>query len=767
MSDPVARLNAALQGRYAIERELGEGGMATVYLADDLKHERKVALKVLKPELAAVVGGERFLAEIKTTANLQHPHILPLFDSGEADGFLFYVMPYVEGESLREKLDHERQLPVDEAVRIASDVAEALEYAHGHGVIHRDIKPANILLQAGRPVIADFGIALALRAGGGDRLTETGLSVGTPHYMSPEQATGSEHVGTATDTYALGCVLYEMLIGEPPFTGSSPPVVLGKIIAGKLESTTEQRASVPANVDAAIRRALEKLPADRFAGAQEFAKALSEANFRHGEPDTAGSDPVAIRWHPMMAAFAVILVAVGMLLGWTWLAVLTGATESFGPRFLALAASLDVTRPRADLNPTVAFSPDGTKIVYVGSSEGRRLYLQDFSRASGIEPIEGTDGASNPFFSPDGDWVAFVAGDKLKKVSLAGGQPSDLDGVVGAGAFRGGVWGRDGYIYYTPANEAGIWRVTEDGEDAGQLTTPATDYLEFSHRWPELLPGGKYLLFTSCCNGPPRIKSLDLATLDTTLVQMNAFSPRYLEPGYLLFGQRSSLFAARFDPETLEIGTPFPVVPDVVAGNEQLSDYDVSETGSLIYLSGISQFERVLVRIDSAGVSTPLFPGPRFCAPGMSFDPNGQRLAFALRDDQMDIHIYDFDRGTFDPFTSSIYSDFYPLWSPDGNTIAFTSTRNDRFDLWVRPADLGGPPELLYESEHSKWPLSWSSDSKFLAFGVDHPDTGEDIWIYSIDERIAEPLMTEQFDEWSAAFSPDGRWLAYERIGGG
>ena len=234
MTDPITRLNAALEGRYTIQRELGEGGMATVYLADDLKHERKVALKVLKPELAALVGAERFLAEIKTTANLQHPHILPLFDSGEADTFLFYVMPYVEGESLRDRLDREHQLPVDDAVRIASDVAEALEYAHGHGVIHRDIKPANILIQAGRPVIADFGIALALSAGGGNRLTETGLSLGTPHYMSPEQATGDQHVGPSTDIYALGCVLYEMLAGEPPHTGSTPQAVLGKIIAGEL-----------------------------------------------------------------------------------------------------------------------------------------------------------------------------------------------------------------------------------------------------------------------------------------------------------------------------------------------------------------------------------------------------------------------------------------------------------------------------------------------------------------------------------------------------
>jgi len=306
MSDPVARLNAALEGRYAIERELGEGGMATVYLADDIKHERKVALKVLKPELAAVVGAERFLAEIKTTANLTHPHILPLFDSGEADSFLFYVMPHIEGESLRERIDREKQLPVDEAVKITTDLAEALDYAHRHKIIHRDVKPANILIHEGRPLIADFGIALAVGVAGGGRLTETGLSVGTPHYMSPEQATGDQAVGVATDVYALGAVLYEMLVGDPPYTGSTAQAILGKIIQGKLASATEERASVPANVDAAIRKALEKLPADRFTGAQEFAGALGDEHFRHGELATAGESAAVGPWNRLTMAFAAL-----------------------------------------------------------------------------------------------------------------------------------------------------------------------------------------------------------------------------------------------------------------------------------------------------------------------------------------------------------------------------------------------------------------------------------------------------------------------------
>ena len=267
------RLAAALGDRYRIERELGQGGMATVFLAHDLKHDRKVALKVLKPELAAVLGAERFVVEIKTTAALQHPHILPLFDSGTADGFLYYVMPFIDGETLRAKLDRETQLGVEEAVRIATDVADALHYAHTHGVIHRDIKPENILLANGRPMVADFGIALAVSAAAGGRMTETGMSLGTPHYMSPEQATAEKEITARSDVYSLASVLYEMLAGQPPHLGGSAQQIIMKIIAEPVPAVTTLRKSVPANVAAAVARALEKLPADRFASAAQFGAA--------------------------------------------------------------------------------------------------------------------------------------------------------------------------------------------------------------------------------------------------------------------------------------------------------------------------------------------------------------------------------------------------------------------------------------------------------------------------------------------------------------
>ena len=412
MSDPVVRLNTALKGRYAIERELGEGGMATVYLADDIKHERKVALKVLKPELAAVVGAERFLAEIKTTANLQHPHILPLFDSGDADGFLFYVMPHVEGESLRERLDREHQLPVDDAVRIASDVAEALEYAHGHGVIHRDIKPANILIQAGRPVIADFGIALAVAQAGAGRITETGLSLGTPHYMSPEQATGDRDVDPRSDVYALGCVLYEMLAGQPPFSATTAQAVLVKILTADAPSITSERRTVPPHVGHALARALEKLPADRFTSAAEFAAALADERFTYRarartasttttqEPAVATPLTRPTPWHQDFRFVASVLIGATMtaLAAWGWLRP--------PPQLPATRSVIDLGDISLAVADGIIVSPDGSRFALAGMVDGQRsLYWRDAAEES-FRVIPGTENVGlGAAFSPDGDWI--------------------------------------------------------------------------------------------------------------------------------------------------------------------------------------------------------------------------------------------------------------------------------------------------------------------------------------------------------------------------
>jgi serine/threonine protein kinase/tetratricopeptide (TPR) repeat protein len=304
VTDLLARLQDALADRYRFERELGQGGMATVCLAQDLKHQRPVAIKVLKSELAAVLGAERFLREITTTANLRHPHILPLYDSGAAAGALFYVMPYVEGESLRDRLRREGQLPVDEALRLTREVAEALEYAHGQGIIHRDIKPENILLERGHAVVADFGIARAASTAGGDKLTETGLAIGTPAYMSPEQATGERDLDARSDLYALGSVLYEMLAGEPPYTGPSAQAIIAKRFREPVPRVSTLRETVPPAVETALTRVLAKSPADRFATAGEFARALTA--------DAAGRPaPVPVTSRTLRRGIAVGLTVVG------------------------------------------------------------------------------------------------------------------------------------------------------------------------------------------------------------------------------------------------------------------------------------------------------------------------------------------------------------------------------------------------------------------------------------------------------------------------
>ncbi len=368
MSAGFDRLTAALADRYRIERELGAGGMATVYLAHDLKHDRQVAIKVLRPELAAVIGAERFLSEIKTTANLQHPHILPLHDSGEADGFLFYVMPFVEGETVRDRLGREKQLPVDEAVRITTEVAAALDYAHRHGVIHRDIKPENILLHDGSALVADFGIALAASKAGGTRMTETGMSLGTPHYMSPEQAMGEREITARSDIYALGCVLYEMLVGEPPFTGPTAQSIVAKVMSEKPSSIRRARERVPLPVEAAVLTALEKLPADRHATAAAFAESL----IRPVQPGVLAGAPGGRPWLADPRSWLALAVAVLSVT-----AVLVLLARDRGGNMDLTGMSVEQNTFGQEAIFVARWAPDGKTMVYSATAHGTipRLYV--------------------------------------------------------------------------------------------------------------------------------------------------------------------------------------------------------------------------------------------------------------------------------------------------------------------------------------------------------------------------------------------------------
>ena len=765
--DSVTRLNAALTGRYEIERQLGQGGMATVYLAQDLRHKRWVALKVLKPELAAVVGAERFLAEITTTANLQHPHILPLYDSGEADGLLFYVMPHVQGESLRERLAREHQLPVDEAVRIATNVAEALDYAHAHGVIHRDIKPANILLQAGKPVVSDFGIALAVSAGGAGRLTETGLSLGTPHYMSPEQATGDLHVGPATDIYALGCVLYEMLVGEPPYTGSTPQAVLGKIVTSDPEPVTKNRRSVPLNVDAVIRKALEKVPADRFASAAELARALGDRAFRHGVVAMAGGRQRS----PWRAA--AIAGATGALLG--ILATAMVLERASGPESATVMRFVLATEGRerlvtSSLGQDVAMSPDGRHVVHVGVTEDGRpqLYLRSIEQEYAV-PVPGAEGGEMPFFSPDGAWIGFVDAVErtlVKRVPMAGGPvesvgrlPEPIVSIAGA------TWSDDGRIIVGTGAQFGLFQIPAGGGAAERLT-------QGPHHWPSLV-GTDAVLFMNHAPGL-NLAVLDLSTGEIRDLGIQGTNPLFVSTGHLVYvGGDGSLQAVPFDAEALEaVGAPVVLRggldTKIAEGGASMA---VARNGHLVYTSGFSAGRGMnLVRLARDGSRTPLttLPGTPWYP---RFSPEGGRVAYGMAMDvgaagESDLWVYDLVRGSSTRVTFAGDNRYVPTWTPDGRFLTHSDATGETNRVLSTAADGSGAVDTLLPADGRRFPTSWSPDGSTLAIYVGPQGTAtntRDLAIVRLGSGAAseEPLVATPFAERGGAFSPDGRWLAY------
>jgi len=754
MTDPVARLNTALEGRYSVLSEIGEGGMATVYLADDLRHERSVALKVLKPELAAAVGPERFLAEIKTTAGLQHPHILPLHDSGEADGFLFYVTPYVEGESLLQRLDREGQLPVPEAVRIASDLAEALDYAHRQGVIHRDIKPANVLLADRRPVVSDFGIALAVGAAGGRRLTETGLSLGTPRYMSPEQVTGDRQIGPRSDIYSLGCVLYEMLTGQPPFTGRTAHAILGKIISGEPAPVAEQRPSVPQNVDAALRRALEKLPADRFDTAREFAGALADPGFRHGAP-TGAARPGPWRWLAVCASGTA--VALGLALGWI---------IGHPPHRTAIRVSVEALEGQS-YSGGVVLSPDGTFLVYSAFdsvSETSRLWLRRWN-SLGAVPLEGTSGAISPAISPDGNAVAFSSPAGVRVVSLQGGELHTL----AQGSLAGTAWSADGRWVYFADLFTGLKKVPVQGGPVEVVTVVDSSAGERGHADPQALPGGQALLFAVVDQQGPWVAVTDLKTREVKRL-IRGTSARYSASGHLLFiDDEGALLAAPFDVDKLGLGgDPLPVAHGLAMANPPRGFFTISATGTLVYLAGGFGDASTPVWVDRGGAPVAIDPawrlGGNACCPALS--PGGDRLSLAVQnpDGRYDIWMKRLDDGPLSRLTFEGTVNRPTAWLHDGQALTFISTRNGGGDLWIRWVDREDSGELLLDREDALSDGFYSPDGEWLVFReVDRERGVSGIYALRPGMRGVPRVLVErgEFSVHSPALSPDGRWLAY------
>ncbi|HEY6207520.1 MAG TPA: protein kinase [Gemmatimonadales bacterium] len=758
------RLKAALADRYRIERELGAGGMASVYLAHDVKHDRKVALKVLRPEVAAILGAERFLKEIKTAANLQHPHILPLHDSGEVDGVVFYVMPFVEGESLRDRLTREQQLPVDDAVRIATEVLDALDYAHEQGVIHRDIKPENILLHAEHALVADFGIALAAsRSEGATRITETGMSLGTPGYMAPEQAMGERALTPRADIYAIGCVLYEMLSGEPPFVGPTAQAIIARVMTEEPRALTLHRHTIPVHVEAAVRRALEKLPADRFESAGAFARALADPGFTgstriHVHPASRGIRPPARL--ALLASMGLAGVALGA--SGVWLSRGHAASSTASLRFYLNSDSL------RNIGGNLALSPDGTVLVYRANTPSGSLLFQQRLSELDPGPIPGTeDAAEDPggiFFAPDGATIGFNAGTSIKRVRLDGSELATVTPLTES--FAGATWGPDGTILYATYPEGRLYRV---GAQGGSPTPVGVQHVggDLVLMSPQFLPGGRELL---CVNyrRPARIGVLSLASGNFKPL-VTGLSPTYVPPGYLVFGTLDGsvmvqpFVASRGDTT----GPASRVLENLSTAFDALAAYSMSASGVLAYAP--RSFGAVLRLLQRDGSGRTLSSGRRFWVP--RFSPDGRHIVYGAYGgaNWADLWSYDLQTNTDQRLTSGgqegrDYND--PVWSPDGRRIALSAVDSIGLPgkgLYLMPSDATSPPALLLDRPGDQWPSDWTRDGKSLLFTEVPPNGPRSIWLVRTSGPAEpQPIVKTPYNAEGGRLSPDGRWLAYD-----
>jgi eukaryotic-like serine/threonine-protein kinase len=755
-----ARLAAALADRYRLERELGAGGMATVYLAQDLRHDRKVAIKVLKPDLAAVLGAERFLTEIRTTAALQHPHILALFDSGEADGFLFYVMPFIDGETLRAKLDRERQLGIDESVRITREVADALDYAHRHGVIHRDIKPENILLHDGRPVVADFGIALAVSAAAGGRMTETGLSLGTPHYMSPEQATAEREISARSDIYSLGCVLYEMLTGNPPHTGATAQQIIMKIVTEEAVPVTRLRRSVPAHVAAAVATALEKLPADRFTSARAFAEALANPAYRR-PADTAAAaaamtagrawDP---RTWPVPARVAVLAAAALGALG-MWVPATRPGTA---PVELAPVMAVEVADSMG-WGTSFAVSVTGA-VAWLTWNEGIRVRPAGALESRILEgPVLAARYADIYIdFSPDGESLVYTDGPVVRRIPVTGGTPAVIaEGIIA----RGVLWGEDDHVYLPVSASAAapatyVLRVPASGGAVDTLLT-ADGFGTVA----TLLPGLRTLLVAM--DGD--VVAVDLESRDTLTVLSNATNPQWSPTGHLVAFRDGNIIALPFDPVRVRaLGAALTIADSVSGFAGPDNAFRLSRAGTLVYLRGADPAARWRIALVAPSGDVEQLPLPATEGFGQ-LSPDGRRLAYIRARHQ--VWVFDLEVGTHRQLASGTASTLSPVWSPDGTRIAFSADRPGYPRAHIFAQDVNGDTAVTHlggASGTTSRPDQWLADGTLL-FTTGSPS---DIYRLQADSSTTPiPVLNADWREEFPRVSPDGRWIAYWSTEGG
>jgi eukaryotic-like serine/threonine-protein kinase len=764
-------------GPYEILSAIGAGGMGEVYKARDTRLDRIVAIKVLPAHLADRAElRERFEREAKTIASLNHPHICTLYDTGHQDGIDYLVMEYLEGETLAQRL-LKGSLPIQQVLQYAIEISDALDKAHRKGVTHRDLKPGNIMLTKSGTKLLDFGLAklkqeavpanvpLSELSTAKDPLTAQGTILGTLQYMAPEQLEGKE-VDARTDIFAFGAVVYEMATGKRAFEGKSQASLIAAILEREPPAMSSLQPMTPPALDRVVKKCLAKEPENRWQTPKDLCdelKWVAEGGSQVAVPPTAaakGFRTLGRRGLILSLGTLVFGAAVASLATWNLKPSSPPSPRPISRTVITLPSGQQLAG--LENGPAVALSPDGTRLAYAARQGGtQQLYLRAMDSLEAT-PILGTEGAVNPFFSPDGQWVGFFAGGALKKVSVSGGAAL----TVGVASIPGGAsWGSQGMIIFAPTQVGALQQVP----DAGGTPQPLTRFEkgDTTHRWPEFLPGGRALLFAAAPNAINfsigQVAVLSVRTGERRNLVQGGMNPRYALSGHLVYAQGGSLMAMLFDPERLTTtGAAVPVVEGVLQSRVSgAAQYSFSATGSLAYVSGgVQSSGSRLVWVSRNGAEQPLAASARaYLVPRLS--PDGRRVAVTITEQESHVWLYDLARETLTRLTFEGNANNGAVWTPDGKRIAFSSNKDGPLNLFWQLADGSGGLERLTTSQYLHAPMSWSPDGQLLAYFEVNPITQRDIWVLRMTDRKAQPFLRTQFDEAVPQFSPDGRWLAY------
>ena len=765
---------------YKVTGKLGAGGMGEVYRATDTKLGRDVALKVLPAAFAADAQRlARFQREAQVLAALNHPHIAAIYGLEDSGGSPVLAMELVEGPTLAERISG-GALPLEEALALARQIAEALEFAHEKGIVHRDLKPVNVKVTPdGNVKVLDFGLAKALAEEASDSelansptlsmaATKAGIILGTAAYMSPEQAR-AKAVDRRTDVWSFGAVFFEMLAGRRAFSGEDASETLASVLRADPEWAALPQKT-PRSVRRLLERCLERNPKRRLQAIGEARIALEDCLSGHATEEAASAHskaPVSTvaRWLPWAVTGALLVLVAG--LAWRWAGGESG-------QYTAIPVSFSIDLPiterfgaMAVTDTVVAISNDGSRLAFSAVRDGIfRIHVRELGSTE-MKAIPGTEGGGMPLFSPDGKWLTFVSNGMMKKVNLAGGSPLDIT----RSDWGAGYWAADDTMYFAPHYSAGLHRVSANGGQPEKLTEPDRARGELGHWWPNLLPDGKTLLFVAFASPieRARIMAYSLETKKLTVVLEGGTFPRYLPSGHLTFITDAGLMAVSFDPTTLQVkGPPVRVLEEAFYDPQDgLSFCAISQNGTMVYIPKATLFRgNEVVWVNRQGKTEALgLPQGYYKHPRLS--PDGRRIALTKSpQERQDVWVFELDRSTMTSVAAGPTSEFNALWTSDGKRLIF-NLEETQFEIYARAADGTGPITPLLKGTFDKTPSSLSPDGKVILFAEHTPDNGSDLWTLTLADGKAEVFLRTPAAEEGGVFSPDGRWIAYHSSASG